>query len=377
MEVLFRDFEIKARNKIKFEEKIDKLNSKAIKLNFPTYSFVYGSVKQVNGEVVIPVKLIGVQSIKIDGWEFVATLNHIEDEVLIFSSSDIPIPKTYTVSECEHCNVSRNRKHTYLLFNQEENKYMQVGSTCIQDFFNGNAPENVMKFTDFVAEVRHYIDNLDFVENDSKKVFILENVIALTNATIRDHGWVSKSKAVVKEPTASIVWAALNKSIEPALVTKFDVDETLKIMNWVSSLSDKDLENNYLNNLKSIHSIGFVDEKTIGMACSMVIAYENSKPKIRKESEYFGQVGEKHLIELTFKKCFEFFSKFGTQRIYTFEDENGNAFVWKTTTFKPFEEGNKYIIKGTIKAHNLYKEKYKQTELTRCSIEKLDLGDIQ
>lgn len=88
-------------------------------------------------------------------------------------------------------------------------------------------------------------------------------------------------------------------------------------------------------------------------------------------SDYQGNIGDKIEIELILVKSFSFESAFGTQNIHKFQDNEGNIYVWKTgnslvdyvnqTVFK------KGKIKGTIKAHNEYKEE-KQTELTRCKV---------
>lgn len=372
MEILLKDFEIKAKNKIEFEDKIQKFNVKAAKLGFPNYSYTYGKVYKKGDEVIIPVKLLGVHSIKLNGWEFAATLNHIENNVLIFNSSDIIIPNIFQTSECEHCNINRARKQTFVLFNKEENKFIQVGSSCIKDFLRENVPENILKFTDFVNEVRRYLKSDS--SNTQKDVFMIRDMLAITNATIREFGWV-KSKSESEIPTATRVWGFLNSYDNSPTLTEFDFEKADQTINWISNLSDKELESSYLHNLKVIYDVGYVDSRTIGMGVSMSIAYDNSKPKIFKDSSYVGVVGEKRVFELTYKRCYEFFSNFGTMRIYAFEDAFGNAFVWKTSTFKSFEEEKSYFIKGTIKAHNLYKEKYKQTELTRCSIEKINIGD--
>ena len=71
--------------------------------------------------------------------------------------------------------------------------------------------------------------------------------------------------------------------------------------------------------------------------------------------EYVGNVGDKINVTLTFKGY------------HTFEDENGNTFIWVTSASKDFEENKTYTVKGTIKAHKEYKG-VKQTNLTRCRV---------
>ena len=243
---------------------------------------------------------------------------------------------------------------------------MQVVSTCIKYFFNGSAPENIMKFSDFVSELRTYIKNINSIDSSSS-TFLLKKYLSMTSATIRDYGWISKSKNN-SDYTAARVFSYMKDMDNAPTITEFDEIKANEVMSWISKLNEKDLENSYLHNLKVIFDYGFVDEKTFAIAASMIFAYNNSKPK-EKESEYFGNVGDKVILDLIFKRSFEFFTIYGTKYIHSFNDEDDNIFIWSTTKYYDFEQNKKYLIKGTIKEHKLYKEKYKQTELIRCKIE--------
>jgi len=92
---------------------------------------------------------------------------------------------------------------------------------------------------------------------------------------------------------------------------------------------------------------------------------------IEKKGEYIGNVGDKVTLTLTYKgyHTFEtYYTYYGELNyIYTFEDENGNTFVWVTSASKDFEENKTYTVKATIKAHKEYKG-VKQTNLTRCRV---------
>lgn len=98
-------------------------------------------------------------------------------------------------------------------------------------------------------------------------------------------------------------------------------------------------------------------------------------------SQYVGKVGERLELTLTVKFSAHFevpaYGGFGTDTMYVHNmvDDNGNVFVWKTSTtlykkladgsYQVAEKGDKVVIKGTIKNHSEYKDE-KQTELTRC-----------
>lgn len=101
------------------------------------------------------------------------------------------------------------------------------------------------------------------------------------------------------------------------------------------------------------------------------------------DSHHVGSVGEKIEITATFTAEHSFETHFNyhsiTNYIYTFTDETGNVFIWKTTSIiwdedakghqRALETGSKVRIKGTIKAHGEYRG-IKQTELIRCKIMK-------
>ena len=102
-------------------------------------------------------------------------------------------------------------------------------------------------------------------------------------------------------------------------------------------------------------------------------AAEIVKAKMPKKeicSEYVGNIGDKVSVDLTLKRAYSYETSFGyrTQTVYinSFEDEDGNVYVWKTQSWLG-EEGKTYWVSGTIKDHSEYKG-IKQNILTRCKI---------
>ena len=100
--------------------------------------------------------------------------------------------------------------------------------------------------------------------------------------------------------------------------------------------------------------------------------------------EYFGAVGDKFERVLTFDKTFGFEGAYGFTYIHLFHDDEGHQFKWSSANgnykvkyaknvtyggieYVEFEVGHKYLMKGSIKAHNEYKG-VKQTVITRCKV---------
>lgn len=99
-------------------------------------------------------------------------------------------------------------------------------------------------------------------------------------------------------------------------------------------------------------------------------------PAKQNLSKHVGNVGDRITFNAKYIRCASWENNFISWRptttyLYSFEDENGNVFIWKTGKGLPqgVEIGDPLTISGTIKEHDEYKE-VKQTVLTRCVIAK-------
>ena len=87
-------------------------------------------------------------------------------------------------------------------------------------------------------------------------------------------------------------------------------------------------------------------------------------------SEWVGNIGDKITVWGKLKDKHQFQGTFGLTTVYTFSDEKENSIVWMTTKNISINIGDEYMIKGTVKAHNIFRGD-KQTLLSRCSYEKI------
>lgn len=108
---------------------------------------------------------------------------------------------------------------------------------------------------------------------------------------------------------------------------------------------------------------------------------EEERAKANAEVEYYGAVGDKFELTLTFDKSFGFEGAYGFTYIHLFHDDENHVFAWSSSNgtyqcwcktngkdgFLEYEVGKKYILKGTIKAHQEY-HNVKQTVITRCKV---------
>ena len=91
-------------------------------------------------------------------------------------------------------------------------------------------------------------------------------------------------------------------------------------------------------------------------------------------SEWVGNIGERLTMPLTCTRIMHFMNNYGETTMFQFETDDGDVCNWSTQTSKDIKEHHRYMIAGTVKQHNIYRN-VKQTILTRCSI-KEELGEF-
>lgn len=81
-------------------------------------------------------------------------------------------------------------------------------------------------------------------------------------------------------------------------------------------------------------------------------------------SKFVGAVGQRIEVEVTVVKTIPIDGFYGTTILHNMMDEDGNVYVWFTSS-RCWEEGTYHRIRGTVKEHKAYKG-VNQTVLTRC-----------
>lgn len=84
------------------------------------------------------------------------------------------------------------------------------------------------------------------------------------------------------------------------------------------------------------------------------------------KSEYQGSPNEWITRPVEIKKNIAVESRYGASHLHVMEDEDGNVFVWSTSS-KSLEEGKTYTIKMKVKEHKEYKG-VKQTVVYYCKL---------
>lgn len=116
-------YKIPSDNMDVLARKFKKLGRRAKRIGLPTATYTELKVehkKLKDGRIILLHHITvdaGITSVKVDGWEFVAVVQHTEEGNILRNISDQEIPEKYrnTSNYCDHCKVQRNRKDTYIL----------------------------------------------------------------------------------------------------------------------------------------------------------------------------------------------------------------------------------------------------------------------
>ena len=182
------------------------------------------------------------------------------------------------------------------------------------------------------------------------------------------------------------------------------------VISWVKDMLDKsteELRSDFEINARSVFFKTLDDgtremrheihEKYMGIAVYAMFASKQNHDKMvakkiaeekrmaeNAKVEYFGAVGDKFELTLTFDKSFGFEGAYGFTYIHLFHDDENHVFAWSSSNgnykveyaknvtwggieYVEYEVGHKYLIKGSIKDHREYRN-VKQTVITRCKV---------
>lgn len=391
-------YQIPEENLSKLESKLNRIKKKCDKNQI---NFHYEQV----GEAYLPVdptdpdgpitKFITVEvegQVKYNGWEFVATLEHLPEGNIVRSfNPELVVPEKYYTCgpKCEHCNKIRSRKDTYLIYNAENEEYKQVGKTCLKEFTSGLDAEQVAFFLQFFSSLEA---SEDFGPSPSYvSYYTLEEV--LHHAFECFHHW-GYERVDEFDPGSKTTKGRVARYIHcPSGFDREEMDEvgydenseyaisnTEAALDWIRNVPEDDLGFGYLRNLYTLCKQEYITGRDFGIVCSLTTAYfrevERQKVKAAKEAEakveaekssYQGEIGDRLDVRCELVQCVSSWeSQFGWTYLYKIIDTEGNIYIWYASRGID-EPENVVAIKGTVKDHSEFNG-VKQTVLTRCKV---------
>lgn len=330
---------------------------------------------------------------KVNGWQFLGTIEFTSNGNIIRladSSFENKVPTKYlhTAKICEHCGKVRNRKDTYLIYNEDTNEFKQVGSTCLLEFTQGldaDVCASMMSCLDkFVELSDKNISADEFFFNDSYSGYGVnsEKIKKYAIALVKKYGYrrmqnnsgsaVDLSNFYFQTGLPKELWQQLYGDLELAS------DEEVKAIDDFAQQHVEEDNFGYMRNASLAWLNDTWESRDFGLVTSFVNTYlknvakeeQRQKDLANKSNEYVGNVGDRITFKVSFARVLyvkdnSLYSYYAAAS-YTMEivDTEGHTYVWSAST-NNINAGD--TITATVKAHKEYKD-VKQTVITRGKV---------
>jgi hypothetical protein len=409
---MIRTISIPSDNVQSFEKRVATLNKRAKKLGCePVVLTTTGTeLKEFGQNTRVKPYFVEFTTIeitgedpKINGYELIAAIDHDDTMgtmIRVMPGKFLPLKYRKSHGKCDHCNTTRNRKKTIVLYNIAEEKYMEIGRMCVKDYLE---TDRIDRFTWLESFTKSVDDMCTAFEKEFgggsgryEAVHDLQVVLACAIKAIADYGYVSKTKVQemydrgftgdqIPDSTCSRMWTMIYgvrggygvKSEPPYEPTEAEMTAAASAIEWAKGITDVSGDYNYT--IQKIADVGLIKDKYMGFAVSIPTAYkramgfiaEKAAAKAAKEalppSEWVGDFGSRVEFDLTYLGEYSFGSYYGTCTIYRFREGANNNVVWMSSVCESFEAGKVYHVKGTVKKHDVYRDE-KQTTLSRVKV---------
>lgn len=383
------------------EAKVEKLNRRAGKLGIDgiTVEFVeephqknvkIGEHTEAHTKAVV--RIVGEPPI-LNGWHFAGCVDHRDGMVTQYPHAPEAVNlKQYRGSEptCDHCCYDRRRNETFVVYSEAEGT-KRVGRQCVADFLGHTDPKRLLGVLGWWGMVADTFETMGGGYGGGVPIYGVETFLGWVAKAIRTRGWLSRKKAAEWEKhgaaTADVAWTEMNwrptqyDRTPPTKPTPEDEKMAGVTVAWVSGLTEKELESDYLFNLHTAISTGHFMAKRSGIVAAAVFSYQREmgllEERAKKSNEHVGTVGKREIFEVKVVWMREFDGDYGTRTLIRFEDAVRNTITWwaSNTRIVPdptggkraLEIGDELKIKATVKKHGLYREQ-KQTEIQRAAV---------
>lgn len=392
-------FAIYEGNMERLEKKIKSIRNKCNKygcdFHYAEVGEEFRTVKNEDGqEYTARFVLVEAEGVAVvNGWKFIASVEHTEKGNIINKACDIEVPERYYTSDpiCEHCNSKRYRRDTFIVMNEETGEFKQVGKSCLKDFTRGMSAEGVAQYTALFEELiegeapcgggfERYYPVKEFL------MYVAETIKHFGYVRTQDSGRSTRDRAFdyyMMEHNGRFLKDEERRLREEMQSVSFDANGNTEFAeNALAWLNTQEEDNNYMHNLKTACSLEYTSYRNLGILTSLYPTYnrelEYQAEKAEQErqralqqaseqnSTYIGNVGDRIEIDVHSFECVTSWeTMYGVTRVYKIVDTNGNVYTWKTSNY--ISEDVIAKVKGTVKSHNEYRG-IKQTEITRCKV---------
>ncbi|MCQ2400261.1 MAG: hypothetical protein MJ072_07125, partial [Clostridia bacterium] len=315
---------------------------------------------------------------KINGWQFVSTLEHTENGNIVRCadlkfSGNIPEGYLNCGPKCEHCNRIRDRKDTYLVYNEENDEFKQVGKSCLQGYTDGIDASVCASIMSILDECKN--EESSFGVGYYDPYFSGDEVRQAAFYVVERFGY----KKVDSDESSYMTICDLLKvdSNHKGFDDKIYEKKVEEMTNFLTENTD---DTEYFRNAMLAWKKQYVEYRDISLMASFVNYYFKKltkKEEVEKcKADWVGNEGDKISVKFESFRCVTSYSteigwhNFVTTLVYEFIGEDNNIYIWKTQKWIGDEDMRRLTqktISGTIKAHEWFGGK-KQNILTRCKL---------
>ena len=332
----------------------------------------------------------------VNGWRFVASLEYTDKGNIVNGVGDVEVPDRYYTCQpwCEHCKTRRDRKSSYIVYNEESGEFKQVGKSCLKDFTGGLSAENVALFESYFKEIEEASESRPW--GHFPVFYDVKEFMVCVAESIRLYGYVKRDGTGISTVSrADDVYSVENnlplgsarkeileqydEMVARGLDTKREDSRELagKVVDWIVNNGRED---NYFHNLKVACSLEYCEGHVLGLLTSAFPAYDREleweaerrereikEAEARAKSSWMGNVGDKVSFEIAdFRVISSWSTQWGYTFVYKFVDSEGHEATWKTGADLDSDCIGKKIT-GKVKELKEFRG-IKQTELTRCKV---------
>ena len=196
-------FEVPAIAMGLLQEKLDKLTKKAKKAGTSDIKLVRVARRTEKDGTQICIVAIEGEPVKYKGYTFLARLDHNIDPsgesniVYSMPGEELTEAQRSLGANCEHCGWKRKRKDTYIMRKDADGSFLQVGRTCLKDFF-GHDPAELVRRAQYITKV---IDEVRKAEHPSeayltnRRTIDMVSFLAYVLRAVEEDGWTSGKDA--------------------------------------------------------------------------------------------------------------------------------------------------------------------------------------
>lgn len=339
----------------------------------------------------IPVTIEGPSIKAPGGWELQGRVDFEDGSTIVNAKPGVELPPRYRSASgaCDHCKADRQRNAIFV-FKDPKDDYMQVGRSCLRDFFNRDPADALWAASEFGGIFDEIDDMLDRDErgggSSRSRVVRVDEVMEAAAAAVRQWGFTSRAKAndFGGAATADAVsYLLFDKKVKPEeRPLPEDGAKGKAVIDWVQAeWGGKADKSDYEYNAVELTGKESVRPQRVGILASLVAAYnranEEQVARAKRVNEWVGEVGQRREFEATFAGSNSFETQFGIMFVMRFDSPEG-LLVYKGGTpdwavdangGKTLQVGDVIKFVGTIKAHDDYKGT-KQTLVSRCALPK-------